>query len=135
MFKEKRVREVMTRGIISVSEDMDIKEACEILATYNISGAIVVDKLNQPVGVISGIDIAKTYASGGKDLKMRDIMSRSIHTVDPDTSVKDAAKIINVNRVHRLFVYPGAPGLKEIDGVPLGIITTGDIIRELARLA
>jgi predicted transcriptional regulator len=135
MIEEKKVSEAMTRGIISVSEGMDLKEAAEVLTDHNISGAIVVDSFNKPVGVISGIDIAKTLVEGKKDLKMKDIMSRTIYTVDPETSLKDAAKIINKNRVHRLFVYPGDQGFKEINGVPLGIITTGDIIRELSRLA
>ncbi|NOZ77302.1 MAG: CBS domain-containing protein [Euryarchaeota archaeon] len=134
MVGSRKVREFMTRGIISVGEDMDIKEASEVLATHNISGAMVVDASNKPIGVISGIDIARTLSGDHTRMKVRDIMSRTIYAVDPDTTLKDAAKVISENRVHRLFVDPDGQGLKKIDRVPLGIITTGDIIRELAKI-
>lgn len=133
MVTEQKVETIMTRAIISIPTDMAIKEAAAILSDNNITGAIVVDNFSNPVGVISGIDIAKIYRRKEEGLTVKDIMATSVYTITPETTIKEAARLICKQGVHRLFVSNKDPGRTEIKETPLGIVTTGDIIKELAR--
>lgn len=132
-FQDRKVRELMTKGVINVQEEMSIKEVAEIMSYYKISGVIVLDKNKKPVGVISERNIIKALTEGIKpDATAREIMSTTIFTIDPDATIRDAAKIIKENRIHRLFVFTGGRGVTKIDKLPEGIISVSDIIKELA---
>lgn len=133
MVTEKKVEEIMSKSLISIPIDLGLKEAAAILADNNITGAIVVDNFSNPVGVISGIDIAKIYGQKEDGLTAKDIMTTSVYTITPETTIKEAAKLICKQGVHRLFVSKKDSGRTEIKEPPLGIVTTGDIIKELAR--
>jgi acetoin utilization protein AcuB len=51
------VSEVMTRDVIMVDQDADIREAIELMAENKISGLPVVDHDEKLVGVVSSIDV------------------------------------------------------------------------------
>ncbi|MCE9651998.1 MAG: CBS domain-containing protein [Nitrosarchaeum sp.] len=52
-------RDVMSKGIISIRFDKDLKSACKLIIENNISGLAVLDGNNSIVGIISKTDIIK----------------------------------------------------------------------------
>jgi CBS domain-containing protein len=61
-------------------------------------------------------------------------MSNTIFSIDPEATVKEAAKAMRKHGIRRLFVVPGGKGEGLIDKIPMGIISSGDIVMELARV-
>lgn len=59
--EETRVREIMTRGVISVTPDDDIREATHIMANEQIRRLPVVEN-NRVIGMISLADMARNHA-------------------------------------------------------------------------
>jgi CBS domain-containing protein len=56
---------------------------------------------------------------------VREIMNRSIVTIKPEITLKEAAKVMSEARIGSLVVYS--------DGKILGIITSTDILKSVAR--
>ena len=52
-------REVMTKGLITIRFDEDLKEACKIILENNVSGLVVLDGNDGIAGIISKTDIIK----------------------------------------------------------------------------
>jgi CBS domain-containing protein len=52
-------RDVMSKGIISIKFNEDVKNACKLIIENNISGLVVLDGNNSLTGIISKTDITK----------------------------------------------------------------------------
>ena len=52
-------RDVMSKGIITIKFDKDLKDVCKLILENNISGLAVLDGNNSIVGIISKTDILK----------------------------------------------------------------------------
>jgi CBS domain-containing protein len=55
---------------------------------------------------------------------VRDVMSAAPVTIDPDTSIRDAARLMVDSEIHRLFVIDS--------GTLAGVLTSLDLAREIA---
>ena len=123
--KEKRVRDVMTRGVITVPFDTPVSEIAKLLVRERISGIVVTAPSGEAVGVISEIDIIKVFEKDWDKLTAEDVMSTVVRTVDPETTLRKAAAIMRDLNIHRLVIL----SLKPAPGVPIGILTASDILR------
>ncbi len=127
--KAKKVRDVMTRGVVTVPLDTPVKEIVRILVDANISGVAVIAPDCKVGGVISEIDIIKSIDRDWNLLTAEDVMSSSVRTVDPEMSLTKAAHIMNELNIHRLLVLSLSPAY----GFPVGILTASDILKAIAR--
>ena len=123
--KEKRVRDVMTRGVITVPFDAPVSEIAKLLVKEDISGIAVTAPDGEAVGVISEIDIIKFFDQDWNKLTAEDVMSTFVRTIDPETTLKKAADIMRDLNIHRLLILSLSPA----PGVPIGILTASDILR------
>ncbi|MEO3703899.1 CBS domain-containing protein [Trichormus azollae] len=148
----KTVADVMSRNPILVRPETPLKEAIQILADKRISGLPVIDDTGKVVGIISETDLMwqetgvtppayimfldsviflKNPATYERDLHkalgqtVGEVMSKTPITITPDKALKEAAKIIQEYKVHRLPVLDST-------GQVIGILTRGDIIRAMA---
>lgn len=152
----KKVREVMTSPVLTVTPDMPVKEAATLLAKRDVSGAPVVED-DKIVGIFSEVDVLRSLKTTKKNLRLvfpsissigiafqeelvqrelleaydeigsmpvSEVMSRDVHTIDADITVKEAVVAMVQNDVNRL------PVMKESRLV--GIVTRGDVIKGLA---
>ncbi len=134
---------IMTRNVISVSEDTPLLETAERLALHGISGLPVLDSHGRVVGVISEKDFL--YEMGGResrsfmgvvfhlmknrecaigsltDKKAADIMSCPPVTVKADDSVYDIAQLFDGKKINRVPVV-------DEDLKITGIVTRSDIV-------
>ena len=70
------------------------------------------------------IDIESKHGPNLDDWTVRDIMTPAPHTVSPDTKLRDLARMLLRNQIHRALVVD--------DGVLTGIVTTLDVVRAVA---
>ncbi|MHC1610475.1 MAG: CBS domain-containing protein [Candidatus Methanospirareceae archaeon] len=127
--KEKRVRDVMKRGVITVSYDTPVSEIAKLLVKEGISGVAVTAPDEEVVGVISEIDLIKVFEKDWNTLTAEDIMSTSLRTIDPETTIKKAADIMRDLNIHRLLILSISPA----PGIPIGILTASDILRACVK--
>ncbi len=125
--KEKRVRDVMTRGVITASFDTPVSKITKLLVEGDVSGVAVTAPDDEVVGVVSEIDIIKVFDQDWDKLTAEDVMSTFVRTIDPETTIKKAADIMRDLNIHRLLILHRAPG-RSYD-VPVGILSASDILR------
>ncbi|MCR6623569.1 MAG: CBS domain-containing protein [archaeon YNP-LCB-024-027] len=115
------VKDFMTKTIYTVDCNATVAEASKIMLEKNVGYLIVLDG-GQPVGMISERDIVFKVVALGKDptnVKVSEIMSKPLITVDPDATISDAVEIMVKNGLRRIPVVK--------DGIIYGVFTTRDL--------
>ncbi|MCD4800395.1 MAG: CBS domain-containing protein [Methanococcoides sp.] len=119
---KKSIKHYIKEDTISVEPNSTIQEAARIFITNKIHGAPV-EENGKIVGIVTFMDIGETLASGKMTLKIKDIMTKNVITIDGESSLSDAAHMFNEHNIGRLIVT--------IDGVPRGMISRTDVLHEL----
>lgn len=117
------IKEYIKKGLITIPAKSTIQEASRILVEKRIHGAPVKDK-NSIVGIVTFTDIGKTLAEGKTSLKIRDIMSKNIISIDGDMPLYEVIKIFNKEKVGRLLISS--------NGEYIGLISKTDVLNTLA---
>jgi CBS domain-containing protein len=137
-----RIKDVMTSDVIAVRPDMPFKEIVDILAERGISAVPVVDGQDRVLGVVSEADLLhKTEFAGesvaGRLMESRrhrtarekaagdvagELMTSPAVTVTADTSVVEAARIIEGKEIKRLPVV-------DEQGRLIGVASRRDLLR------
>jgi len=120
---KKPVKNYIRENPITIPATATIQEASRILVKNNIHGAPVKDK-DGIVGIVTLTDIGKTLAEGKTSLKIKDIMTKEIISVDGETPLYEVVKIFNKERVGRLMI--------RVNGELVGLISKTDILSRLA---
>jgi len=126
------VRDVMTKGVVSVPADSPISEAARLLDTYRISGLPVVDRDGQLVGVVSQTDLLRARVidhlwAALPGLAVRHLMTAPAVTAREGMPLDEAASLMEERQIHRLVVV-GADGR-----TPIGVLSVSDLVHEMAR--
>ena len=127
--RELAVGDVMSVDPITVSVDASIEQAQEIQRLNHITGLPVVDADGSLVGVLSqsdlvwgpGLHVAALLHKKLSGLRVGELMTSPAVTVELDTPVTDAARVMLANRVHRLVAVDGA-------GRPVGVLSATDYV-------
>lgn len=127
--EEKMVRDVMTRGVITVPLDTPVSKIARVLVEDDISGVAVTAPDDEVVGVVSEIDLIKVIDQDWGNLTAEDIMSSFVRTIDPEMTIKKAADTMKDLNVHRLLILSLNPAY----GVPVGILTARDILTAIVE--
>lgn len=122
--EERKVVDLMTHGVIIVPKGAMVIDVIGILVEGNVHGVIVTDDSNEPVGVISEIDIPKAFGEDFSKTPVTKIMSTSISTIGPDEKIEKAGEIMKNKGIHRLIVVDG-------EGRMRGILAMWDIVRDI----
>jgi len=114
-----KVSDVMTKKVITIKEDQSKEQAARLLARHRISGLPVLNDDGVLVGVVTEYDV---IAKDGKSV--REIMTRGIISVTPDTNLDAASHILVHEHIRRLPVVE--------QGELVGIVSRGDVVRIVA---
>jgi len=119
---DKRLSEIMTNQLRTVSPNATIKEAAQIMADEDIGWLPVVDGNGLLQGTITDRDIAIRAVAKGKDhnVLVHQIMSEGVVAAREDQSLEDAARLMRVNQIRRVAIVDG-------ENKPLGVISLGDV--------
>jgi CBS-domain-containing membrane protein len=147
---EHRVKDVMSRDVVTINADDTIHEALTLMGENRVSALPVVDSRDHCVGIISTSDLVDMTRDVDDDLYHLDMvdpasrrflldkhahsmggetvqsfMSEAVTTVSDETTIARATREMLRNRVHHL------PVVDEHDQL-IGIVSTIDILSEFA---
>jgi CBS domain-containing protein len=116
-----KIREVMTQNPSCVRPNDTIQHAAQVMKLHNV-GALPVCDDDVLFGIITDRDIAVECVATGNnpiDCLVKDYMTASPITINPDLDVEEAYDIMGREQVRRLCVME--------DGKLLGIVSLGDL--------
>jgi len=142
-----KVKDIMTRDVITLSPDMSVKESMEKLFKLHISGLPVVDENKKVIGMFTEKNLIRltlpSYveqagefvflmdiegfdkkSSELEKIKVRDAMRKEVICVDEDTPFVEVARIMITKGVRRI------PVLNK-DGTLVGIVAREDIVKQI----
>jgi CBS domain-containing protein len=149
----KTVGAVMTSDPLTVKPETPLKEAVQLLAEHRISGLPVVDERGKPIGELSETDLM--WQASGATLpayvmlldsvvyltnptrysqelhkalgqSVGDVMRAKVHLISEHDHLRKAAQLMHDEQVRRLVVVGAEQKV-------VGILTRGDIVREMAH--
>ncbi len=97
---------VMVREVITVDENALVKEAAETMNKFGI-GSIIAVKRSKATGIVTERDLLKRIVAEGKSAKstrVKEIMSRPLFFIAPDTDVEEAARLMFEKKIKKLAV-------------------------------
>jgi CBS domain-containing protein len=143
--------DIMNPDVLTVRDDMLVRDLALFLTEHEISGAPVVDEVGKPVGVVSETDIVSVDRAGRKDdsspapyylrafenrfavdsirglrveqeaLTVGDIMTPVVISVGREMPVARIARLMLNDHIHRVIVRDGES--------IAGIVTSFDMLR------
>lgn len=142
-----KVKDVMTRNVITVSQGTSVTEAARLFTEHNISGLPVVDADDKLIGVVTEADFLATIDLSLSDSAIRELFDIIIRrkrakkktgtkvdslmtphpiTVREDDSLQHAIELMNRNKIKRLIVT-------DTEGNVRGVISRPDLITLFLR--
>lgn len=126
--EEPLVENVMEKAVMAVDLNVNAAECAGGMAKRGVSSAVVTQG-GTAVGIVTERDLVSKVLADALDPKkvlVRDIMSTPLITVPANAKITTAASVMAEYRIRRLVVVDDA-------GTLLGIITAGDLARNLAE--
>lgn len=120
------VSKIMVKEIRTIDQEENVSKVVEFMSKYSIAGLIIVDKTNNPVGMVSEGDVIKKVFSKGhnpKKIKIKQIMSKGLVTISPELSIGQASVLMKKKKISKLPVVKS----KKI----IGYVTKSDLLEEL----
>jgi CBS domain-containing protein len=121
----KSIVDAMSKNPCAIEADRSVAYAAKMLKDENVGLAPIVEK-DRLVGVLTDRDIVVRVVAEGKDpdsVRVRDVASRDVVTVDPKQDLDEALKLMARHQVRRLAVV-------EEDGKLLGVVAQADVAEE-----
>jgi len=140
------IADVMTVGVVSVEEGTPFKEIVDLMEAHHVNAVPVVDSCDRVLGVVSSADLVpKIEFSGSGDhahlfesrkhraarekstgTAAAELMTAPAQTVLPQTSLVEAAKLMETAELKRL------PVVNDL-GRLVGIVTRSDLLKVYLR--
>jgi CBS-domain-containing membrane protein len=134
-----KVREIMSRPVVTVSAETGIKAAATLLAQHGVSALPVVNAKGELVGIVSEADLIsietrpdpRTQATplaptaGSSPKTVAEVMTREVFTVSTGSEVSQAARIMLDAGIKRVPVLDGRR--------VVGILSRRDLVKVIAR--
>ena len=131
--KEKKVRDIMTRGVVTVRYDETLQKIAEIMAEENISCIVIVNENDETAGIVTSLDIVKAFGEKTDEEIVKttaeDIMTPLVYNVNPEMTLKEVSNIMLTKNIHRVVVL-SAEGRRK----PVGLLSATDIVKEVRKV-
>ena len=147
-----RAKDIMTKEVLTVREDMTVEEVAKFLVDHRISGAPVVDENDRLKGIITEADLiirdkkvhiptvvqlleGVIYLESPKRFeeemsrilgqKVSELMTKEVIAITPNTYMEDIATLMSTERKYLLPVME--------KGKIEGIVGKVDVVRAIAK--
>jgi CBS domain-containing protein len=122
---EGTVRDWMNDLVVMVDPDTPVMEALALMRRRYIHSVIVNRTAQNPeYGIVTSIDICDDIVAKGNDpsaMKVKDIMTSPLITVDQNLGMQECARIMMQHRIHHLPVV-------DANGQLIGMISSTDFL-------
>jgi len=143
-----QAQDIMTRNVVSASDDATVEQVTALMMENHISAVPILDTGGAILGVISEGDLMRrvegsqtgikswwlSFFTGASETatdfvalrsrRAKDIMTRDVAVVAPDTPVGDIARLLEKKRIKRVPVVS--------DGQMVGIVSRANLLQALA---
>ena len=117
------VADIMVKPVVTAAPGTPVAEAWDLLQQVRIRHLPVVDG-GLLVGIVSDRDLR---SAASETVPLREIMTRTVFVLSPDTSVRHAARLLRERRFGAMPVLEG----REL----VGIVSVVDVLRILGEQA
>jgi CBS domain-containing protein len=110
--------------VTTIDPTATIAQVVEVLAEHRIGAALVIDRAEQLLGIVSERDIVRCLAANGaRTLEMTagQLMTRALQVANPETTVAEAMTRMTVGRFRHMPVMDR--------DVLVGLISIGDVVK------
>jgi len=118
-----KIGDVMVKEVITLNDNVTVKEAAEIMNKFEI-GSLIVTNRGKAVGIVTERDLLKRVVAEGRNAvktKVKEIMTTPLVVVEPAMNLEEAAKLMFQMKIKKLAV---------VDGKKLvGLVSLTDIAR------
>ncbi len=111
-------------AVISVSPGAAVADVVQKLAMHRIGAVLVVSGVGGLLGILSERDIVRSLAENGAgtlDRTAADLMTSSVITATPQTTVDAAMELMTTGRFRHVPVLD--------DGRLVGLVSIGDVVK------
>jgi len=121
-----KVKDVMTKIVVTIEANKTVSEAATLMAEKDVSNLIVMEN-STPTGIVTERDFVRRILAKNKPstTKISEIMSTPLRVIDPDASIKEAARRMIRKGIRRLAVIK--------DNILVGIVTTNDFAKHISK--
>ena len=125
----KKVKDIMTTDVITITPDVDVVCAFEKLMKHKISSPPVVED-DKVIGIITATDVGHNLILDKYELgtSVEEIMINSVVTISPEDTLEKAIEVMKKS-VSSSGILNQLPVVEDCKLV--GIISDGDIIQEI----
>jgi acetoin utilization protein AcuB len=128
----------MSKPPITIRENVGVEDALRLMHNEDIRRLPVVDDSGRMVGIVSELDLLKVSPSPATSLsvyeipyllakiKMKDVLTEDVVTVEEDTPLEEAARVMADNKIG------GLPVMR--DGKVVGMITETDLFKTFLEM-
>lgn len=122
----KRLADVMTREVTTITPRTPLRETAQLMAKHDVGILPVVEDRNRLVGIVTDRDIvvrAVAKDAVPREMTVSEVMSDRPVSCREDHSIEDAAKLMQEHRLRRIMVL-------DKDQQIVGVVSLGDIARK-----
>lgn len=115
------VSRIMKNEVRTLSLNSSIQEAIKIIVDTRTGGIPIIDDEEVLTGIVTERDVLKVLCRTHSNLRVRDVMTKSLLVQDPDCPLSMVTKVMTSHQFRRLPIVK--------NDVLFGIITATDIVR------
>jgi len=122
------VRDLMTRSLITVTDEENVETAMHVMADAGVSSVVVEPDASGAWGILTKRDIVTKIVNGDRNpatTRVGEIATRPVVSVAAEASVREAASLLSSQNFSRLTIEEG--------GRVIGMITEDDIFSTVER--
>lgn len=122
MIPKIQIKKIMSKEIVAIEYDANLKRASELMRQEEI-GSLLVKRGTEYTGIITEVDTVRKALAEGKDLgktRVEEVMSAPLITIDEDETITTAQDRMARHEVRHLVVT--------VEGRPVGMVSARDIL-------
>ena len=119
-------KQLMQKDLVTILPTSTVFDAAVKMKEYHVGSVLVVEEGWKLKGILTDRDIAMTIAADSKDPKtinVRDVMTKTPITINPNEDIEAALKLMNRAHVRRLPVTE--------NGKLVGLLSSADLAAEI----
>ena len=104
-----RVEDAMVKEVITIDENMTVKEAADVMNKFEIGCLIAVGK-GKAIGILTERDLLKRAVAEGKDAaktRVKEVMTSPLVVAEPKMDLAEAVKLMFQMKIKKLPVVEG----------------------------
>jgi CBS domain-containing protein len=125
------LKDIMTKRVVTVASTLSIREIAKVMEREGVSGVAVTSPERGVVGIVSECDVLRHFGKMNWGLlTAEEIMTPYIEAITLETTIEQAADLMQKKNIHRLLVMDR--NLSEPQ-MPAGIVSACDIVKEIGK--